>query len=258
MDVSHMLRTGEGLEHLEEHLLDLDSTFRFKCRRCGKCCIHQDTILLNARDIFRIARKKNMTMQGVIEAYTETYIGHNSRIPVVHLLSNGPGGACPLLKDGRCSVHDCKPTVCALFPLGRVVMGQKFGEPIEDPDQIQVKYILNDHSCGSSAEIRTVRSWLAQFGIPEHDEFYLLWNKVVMSLLAAVRKLEVEQVSAPVLNLLWEAIFQILYLDYDTDRDFLLQFQAAADKLLALSETIMKAQPSDRRGGPGIDGSEGE
>lgn len=258
MDLSHMLRTGEGLEHLEEHLLDLDSTFRFKCRRCGKCCIHQDTILLNTRDIFRIARKKNMTMQGVIEAYTETYIGQSSRIPVVHLLSNGPGDACPLLKDGRCSVHDCKPTVCALFPLGRVVMGQRFGEPIEDLDQIQVKYILNDHSCGSSAEIRTVRSWLAQFSIPEHDEFYLVWNKVVMSLLPAVRKLEAEQVSEPVLNLFWETLFQILYLDYDTSCDFLPQFQAAADKLRSLSEAIMKAQPPDGQSGPGTDGSEGE
>ena len=39
MDLYNMLQTGEGIEHLEEHLLDLDSEFRFKCRRCGKCCI---------------------------------------------------------------------------------------------------------------------------------------------------------------------------------------------------------------------------
>ena len=199
MDIFKMMQTGEGIEHLEEHLLNLDSEFRFKCRRCGKCCIHQETIIFNARDIYNIAKKKGMTVQEVVNAYTEAYIGRNSHIPIVHLLSNGPKGACPLLENGRCSVHDCKTTVCALFPLGRVIIGEKFGEPIEDLDNLQVKYILNEHSCGSAKRVNTVRSWLAKFGIPEHDEFYLLWNKVLMSLTPAIMKLEEAKVSEPVL-----------------------------------------------------------
>ena len=174
MNLFKMMQTGEGIEHLEEHLLNLDSEFRFKCRRCGKCCIHQETIIFNARDIYNIAKKKGMTVQEVVNAYTEAYIGRNSHIPIVHLLSNGPKGACPLLENGRCSVHDCKPTVCALFPLGRVIIGEKFGEPIEDLDSLQVKYMLNEHSCGSAKRVNTVRSWLAKFGIPEHDELYLI------------------------------------------------------------------------------------
>lgn len=249
MDTYKMLQTGEGIEQLEEHLLDLDSEFRFKCRRCGKCCIHQETIIFNARDIYNIARKKGMTMRGVVEAYTETYIGHSSRIPIVHLLSNGPKGACPLLtEDGRCSVHDCKPTVCALFPLGRVVMGEKFGEPIENPDDLHVKYILTDHNCGSAKKVNTVRSWLSKFGIPEHDEFFLLWNKVIMSLTPAVMKLEEAKVAEPVLNMLWNTIYTALYLDYDTSQEFMPQFQATADKLIHLSEEITKAEPPHEQG----------
>ena len=244
MNLFKMMQTGEGIEHLEEHLLNLDSEFRFKCRRCGKCCIHQETIIFNARDIYNIAKKKGMTVQEVVNAYTEAYIGRNSHIPIVHLLSNGPKGACPLLENGRCSVHDCKPTVCALFPLGRVIIGEKFGEPIEDLDNLQVKYMLNEHSCGSAKRVNTVRSWLAKFGIPENDEFYLLWNKVLMSLTSAVMKLEEAKVSEPVLSMFWDAIYQTLYLQYDTNQEFMPQFQAAADKLLRLSEEIMKAQPS--------------
>ena len=243
MDLRKMMKTGEGLEQLGQNLLDLDTEFRFKCRRCGKCCIHQDTIIFNA-DIYNIARKKGMTMQQVIDTYTEVYIGSNSRIPVVHLLSNGPKGACPLLEDSRCSVHDCKPTVCALFPLGRVVMGTKFGEPIEDLDKMQVKYIINNYTCGSAKRVNTVRSWLDRFGIPEHDEYFLLWTKVCMSLTATIVKLEKAKVSMPVLNMLWDVIFQVLFLQYDVEQEFMPQFQAAADKLLSLSEAIMKAQPS--------------
>ena len=240
MDLHKMMKTGEGLDQLEQHLLDLDAEFRFKCRRCGKCCIHQDTILFNTRDIYNIARKKGMTMQQVVATYTEVYIGGNSRIPIVHLLSNGPKGACPLLEDGRCSVHDCKPTVCALFPLGRVVTGNKIGEPIEDLDEVQVKYILNDHNCGSAKKVNTVRSWLDKFGIPEHDDFFLLWNKVLMHLSEAIMRLEEAKVPESALELLWNVIFQALYLQYDVGQELMPQFRAAADRLLRLSEKIMK------------------
>lgn len=243
MDLFKMMQTGEGIEHMEEYLLDLDSEFRFKCRRCGKCCIHQETIIFNARDIFNIARKKGMTMQEVVEAYTETYIGGNSRIPIVHLLSNGPKGACPLLEDGRCSVHDCKPTVCALFPLGRVMLNNKPDEPAKEGAEPRVKYVLNDHGCGSAKRVNTVRSWLAKFGIPEHDEFYMLWNKVLISLTPAIMKLEEIGMPGSILNMLWDVIYQTLYLQYDTTQDFMPQFQSAADKLIRLSEEIIKADP---------------
>ena len=248
MDIYHMLQTGEGIEHLEDHLLDLDSEFRFKCRRCGKCCIHQDTILLNTRDIFQIAKKKGMTMQEVIEAYTETYIGSSSRIPVVHLLSNGPKGACPLLSaDGRCSVHDCKPFVCALFPLGRIAINSRDGHPLKEGELPTIKYFLNDHNCGSAKKVNTVRNWLAKFGIPEQDEFYLLWNKVLMALTPMVMKLEAVKVSEPFLNMVWGTLYEALYLRYDTSQEFMPQFQAAADKLLRLSDEIMKAEPPARQ-----------
>ena len=151
-------------------------------------------------------------MREVVDAYTETYISRNSCIPIVHLLSNGPKGACPLLSaDGRCSVHDCKPTVCALFPLGRVAINRTDDQAPGEGEMPAIKYILNDHSCGSAKKVNTVRSWLAKFGIPEQDEFYLLWNKVRMSLTPAVMKLEEEKVSEPVLEMLWGAIYESLF-----------------------------------------------
>ena len=238
MDLQKLMQTGEGVEDLEKNLLNLDSEFRFKCRRCGKCCQHQDTIIFNTRDIFNIARELNMTMQGVVEAFTEVYIGNNSRIPIVHLLSDGPGESCPLLKDGRCSVHAHKPTVCALFPLGRVVINKKHDSPALTPGtELEVRYILNDigDNCGSAARVNTVRSWLARFGIPENDAFFMLWNKVIIDLGDLVRMLESKEVSEYLLSTIETVIFNILYLQYDTGMELMPQFQAAADKLLKLS-----------------------
>lgn len=224
----------KDVEEFKENLLTLDSEFCFKCRKCGKCCTHQHTILLNARDIFRIARKQGKTMKAVISECAETYIGENSCIPVVHLLPRGKREECPFLKEGRCSIHECKPSVCALYPLGRVLL-------VEDPEnatQKTIKYIMNDHSCGSRKQKHTVREWLSRFGIPEQDDFFLLWNNTLLSLSRAFRSLSKQGIPEEQMNTLWNIVYTGLYLDYDTNKDFMPQFQASAEKLLALSSIL--------------------
>lgn len=241
MDIDKMMRTGQGIEELENNLLNLDSEFRFKCRRCGKCCIHQDTILLNARDIFNIAKKEGRTMRDVVESYTEVYIGKHSRIPVVHLISNGPKDACPLLKDGRCSVHECKPTVCALYPLGRVSKFNAESKPFDMDAEIEIGYIINEFTCGSAKRVNTVRSWLARFGIPERDEFYILWSRLTFSLGYTVREMEKRNAPEGALNTIWNTIFTALYLEYDMEQDFMPQFTDRAEKLIEVCKSLCKA-----------------
>ena len=44
MDIRERIANAKSPEEMEQYLLDLDSEFRFKCRRCGKCCKNQDTV----------------------------------------------------------------------------------------------------------------------------------------------------------------------------------------------------------------------
>lgn len=78
MDIRERIANAKSPEEMEQYLLDLDSEFRFKCRRCGKCCKNQDTILFNARDIYNIAKKIGKTPKQVIEECAEVYIGDSS------------------------------------------------------------------------------------------------------------------------------------------------------------------------------------
>ena len=241
MDIREQLEQAKSPEEMEEYMLDLDSEFRFKCRRCGKCCKNQDTILFNARDIYNIAKKLGKTTIQVIEECAEVYIGNSSRLPMVHMVPVGRKRRCPLLlDDGRCSVHDCKPTVCALYPLGRVAIfdGVKDADAEITKENIRVKYIINDYTCGSAKKHNTVRSWLAQFQIPEEDEFFLRWNEVLVNLCAAVRKLEKNGCSERPLQMLWDAIFYRLYVGFDTKQDFMPQFEQAAEQLLKLCKAV--------------------
>lgn len=249
MDIRKQLEQGMSPKEIEKDLLDLDSEFRFKCRRCGKCCKNQDTILFNARDIYNIAKKLGKTTEQVIGECAEVYIGDSSQIPVVHMVPVGPQRRCPLLlPDGRCSVHDCKPTVCALYPLGRVAMFHDVkGEGTEvTRENIRVKYILNDYTCGSAKKNNTVRSWLAQFQIPEEDEFFLQWNVILANLCAVVRELESNHCPGHALELFWDVIYYNLYVCYDTKEEFMPQFEKAAERLLDLCRSIRKLELDNR------------
>lgn len=239
MDIKKLAEEGR-MEEIERQLMDLDSEFRFKCRKCGKCCKHQNTIQFNSRDIFHIARKLQITPEEVINEYAETYIGSASKIPVVHMVPRGQNEVCPFLENGLCSIHDCKPTVCALFLLGRVVVNAIDLEKGLEDSQIKVKYMLNDTDCGSRKRVNTVWGWLARFGIPEQDEFFLLWSTLTIKLRTMICELEEHHVSDEVLNLFWNAIFHTLYLDYDTSKEFLPQFQKAAETLTALYKGVME------------------
>ena len=56
------------------------------------------------------------------------------------------------------------------------------------------------------------------------------------------------------LNLFWNAIFSVLYLNYDTSKEFLSQFQRASEKLTSLCQEIMRTteeHPNGKAGGGG-------
>ena len=260
MDIREKIANAQSPEEMEKYLLDLDSEFQFKCRRCGKCCKNQDTILFNARDIYNIAKKLGKTTEQVIKECTEVYIGDSSRLPVVHMVPVGPARRCPLLQNDRCSVHDCKPTVCALFPLGRVAVFPKtIGEDVEiTRENIRVKYFINEYNCGSVKKRNTVRSWLARFQIQEEDEFFLQWNVVMMNLCAAVRKMEKNNCSEQALQLFWDLIFYNLYVCYDTKEEFMPQFEKAAERLLDLCRALREIKLEEASDSDGIEANDND
>ena len=137
-----------SINELKEQLgyteLDPDDTFTFHCTQCGKCCIHREDILLSPKDLFNIAKKFQITPENALEQYCETYIGCNSRFPVVRLKPQGSVKRCPLLKDRKCLVHDVKPTVCAMFPIGRYLPLPADDDFPENPEKwsfCHVRYI---------------------------------------------------------------------------------------------------------------------
>lgn len=221
------------VDNFDRMKIGLDDTFKFKCQMCGKCCIHRDDILLNPKDIYNMAKELSLTTEELVEKYCETYIGSDSRIPIVRLKPRGSVHRCPLLKDRKCMVHKSKPVVCAMYPIGRCLI--LAGKTAADIDSVQ--YIFNRPECrgsdGTETHTVSVREWLESFGIPVKDEFFIKWQRTVMDMGSVFREIE-KKVSDRTMEMLWNAAFFGLYLHYQTELDFMSQFEENAQKFIAL------------------------
>ena len=202
--------------------LSLDSNFRFHCIKCGDCCRNREDIILSPRDLYRLATELKSDTKSVVEAYGEQYIGNESRFPIVRLKPVGKGKDCPLLKSNKCSVHNSKPTVCAMFPLGRMIA--------ENDLEKKITYIFADPKCGSKSETHTVREWLSNFGLAEDDPFFKRWQTVIMKVSEYLRNIEKEKKKS-LLNVAWTLTFVQLYLAYDMNKEFEPQFEANIEEL---------------------------
>lgn len=214
---------------LIEHPLNLDSTFRFRCKQCGNCCRNREDILISPYDLSRIAQHLSVKPKDVIDRYCLFYIGRNSHLPVVLLKAIGKDKHCPFLQNNRCAIHASKPTVCALFPLGR------FANIREGSGETQ--YLLQPVSCGAKDETHTVREWLSSLDLLESDAWFQVWQKTIAELSPLMRRLD-EKLPEDLLNMLNSILFTEMYLAYRMDMDFLSQFRANMEKLAELLKNI--------------------
>ncbi len=229
-------RLQEIADNPNKFKIGLDDPFRFKCRGCGKCCKNREDIMLTSRDLFKIAAYLKLMTEDVVEQYCDFYVGRDSRIPIVRLQPKGVNRACPFLADKRCRVHEVKPVVCALYPVGRILMAEKEPKEGEEPSY-QAGYIILPITCGSLKKTNTVRQWLEKFGIPVDDAFYNEWNKIVMLISRTIHELE-QEVSARALVPVESMLFELLYIRYDTQSDFMPQFCKNAAEIERLLEDV--------------------
>ncbi len=229
-------RMEQILNDFENNKLNADDSFKFHCTQCGKCCINRDDILLSPQDLFRIAKKLDLTPTDTVNQYCEAYIGNDSRIPVVRIKSKGSIQRCPFLKDRKCSVHEAKPAVCAMFPIGRAVGYSK--DPDSEMNTVpKLEYFFTDPGCGDNAETHTLKEWFHDFGLSLEDDYFIRWALFQMELHDFLADME-KHVDESLMKTLWNSVFIQLYLDYDIKKEFLPQFDAHVDKIHLFLQSV--------------------
>lgn len=228
--MANQTHAEEILQMMTQNRLGPDDTFEFDCDRCGKCCRNREDILFSPKDVFRIAKFLGRTPDEVIDTYCEVYIGENSRVPVVHLLPKPYRKTCPFLpKDGR-SIHPAKPNVCAIFPLGRA----------KTADGKELIYFTQPVGCGFGSVKHTPKEWLAEFGRELQDQDDLSWMTLMHTLTLFFIQNEKMLAESPK-TALWESIYLLCYLQYDTRKDFSEQFARNTGILRELLQRLESA-----------------
>ena len=207
--------------------------FNFRCTQCGDCCRHREDILLTPFDLFRIAGQLGISPGEVVKTYCEVYLGSSSHFPVVRLLPVVDEKACPFLRENRCSIHASKPTVCALFPLGRAM---QYGA-LEGDQERKLFYILQDVNCGLRDQTHTVEEWLGEFELESSEAWFLEWTDVLGKLVTLIHQLE-EMLSDKLMQTILNIVFAEIYLRYDRGVDFTEQFRGNSRKLLEVLQDI--------------------
>ena len=234
MNISEMEKLIADLDKLK---IGMDDLFQFSCNRCGKCCYWRDDIMVSPSDVFRASKVLEMQPLVFVSKYCEVFLGGQSRIPLVRVKSDAKDGHCVLLKNKQCSVHQGKPVVCAIYPLGRYI-------DVTDPkDDLKVGYLNQGHNCGCS-ESHTVREWILSFGLEKEDEIFKQWSVYQSRFGKMFQDLERMLTDEEFSNFI-VVFVGLVYGLYDTSKEFLPQLINNCEKAsgMVLSKIVRNRGP---------------
>ena len=137
------------------------------CAGCSKCCESDmgDTIVLDPFDIYNMTLATGKSFDELLTSF-QVELGMKDTIILPHLKMDK---GCTFLNDEkRCSIHKRRPSICRLFPLGRIYNEKGFD------------YFLQIGECEKEdrTEVR-VRDWLGIDDLDGHSAFIMKWHRFI-------------------------------------------------------------------------------
>ena len=162
------------------------------CRGCSDCCRMGPVIVLDPLDVFELNRFLGQSFEELLNETIELKVIDGLILPVLKLVAEDspamasgqvpatqstPAAApedpepmvCPYLgQDGRCTIHDFRPGICRMYPLGRSWENGDF------------HYILQVNECThcSGTKIK-VRKWLGIPNLDAYEDFCRSWHDLL-------------------------------------------------------------------------------
>lgn len=153
------------------------------CEGCSKCCESDmgDSIQLDPLDVYRLMHGLGRSFDSLIHKELELSVVDGLILPHMRMSgrsepmykegSDTPviydiGSGCMFLgNDGRCTIHDIRPGICRLFPLGRIYEKGGF------------KYILQVNECirKNRSKVKVSR-WIDTENLDEYEAFVRKWH----------------------------------------------------------------------------------
>ena len=163
------------------------------CKGCSKCCHAMgDTILLDPYDVWRFQRGLGKDAQALLaegkialRVVDGVIVPHIKMQPILSAREAGkapmaspPAGRaapsaegeekCPFLnEEGWCTIHEHRPGLCRLFPLGRYYEDGGF------------RYFLQKSECDHPKAKVKISKWLEEPELPKYEAYVLEWHRIL-------------------------------------------------------------------------------
>lgn len=282
-EYENLKKIAEQFVNGELPILEDESEFTVGCEQCGECCRDRGDILLSPHDVFYLVKATKMPIDEMLKKYTEIYLGDSSRLPIVRIvyrfdalranqimnampsiLSGAtkmppeemlkPPTICPFLgrKENKyyCRVHEHKPSVCRIYPLGRTTgcsaveftekrdMSPKyFAQPLSEPLCLGMRNAVKNNFKS------TVVDWVGGKEKKSFaDRYWVLFNEFTQKIgqtinLNEVYKLENEDLK----NACFNMMFNLMYVKYDFETDdegFLEQYKKNTEQIIECLQVL--------------------
>lgn len=182
-----------------------------ECAGCSSCCKGMgNSIVLDPYDVYRIGKKLQKGFEELLTAHIELNVVDGIILPNLKL--TGPNEACTFLNsEGRCSIHDSRPGICRLFPLGRYY------------ENCDYKYFLQVDECKKQNRTKVkIEKWIDTPGYPRYKEFILNWHYFLNDVEEKIKNAEDEEFGKQCCMLILQAFY---IKPYDYTRDFYDQYE---------------------------------
>lgn len=135
------------------------------CEGCSSCCCGMgESIILDPMDIYHLTTNLKKRFEELLADAVSLSVYDGLILPHIQMESNRD--ACFFLsQEGRCNIHDFRPGICRLFPLGRYYEENGF------------RYFLQVHECKKQNRTKVkVKKWLGIPDLQAYEAYILQWH----------------------------------------------------------------------------------
>lgn len=195
------------------------------CKGCSSCCQDMgDSIWLDPYDVFQLTRNLGKSMEELLTKEVELHVEDGLILPNLKMAGEGVPHCSFLNEEGRCSIHQFRPGLCRLFPLGRNYEDEKL-----------TYFVLKDACPAPNKSKVKILKWLNVPNTKAYEKFLVEWHGLTKRLRGYYEEHMEEDAVVKAINM---QFLQIFYLTPYEEEDFYQEFEKRMIQMENLLESI--------------------
>ena len=188
------------------------------CAGCSSCCRDMgNSIWLDPYDVYQLTHHLGKSMEELLAKEAELHVEDGLILPNLRMAGNGEPMCSFLNQEGRCSIHDFRPGLCRLFPLGR------------DYEDGNLSYFVLKDGCPAPIKSKVkINKWLGVPLIKDYERFLIEWHSLTKALRSYFEEHREDEAVNKAINM---KFLQMFYMTAYEGEDFYKEFYSRIESM---------------------------